>query len=107
MPLFLPQFSRFCESLANSCPENVEIVSTFYRLSYFGGKRAAKNMIKIANECLLFELTTKHSSNLRVDNVKRIANAKKAMTRGNLLACTQLKNKYIQQLKKFQGCSGR
>ena len=40
------------------------------------------------------------SSHLRVHKIKTITSMKRAMTRGNVLACTKPKNRYIQQHEK-------
>ena len=46
-----------------------------------------EKMIKIANQCLLFLPTVKHCRDLHVHKIKRTTTVKRAMTRGNVLAC--------------------
>ena len=58
-----------------------------------------EKIIKIANQCLLFSPTGKHSRDLRAHKIKRITTVKR-INRRKVLACTKPKNRYIQQHKK-------
>ena len=60
----------------------------------------AEKIIKLANQCLLFLPTAKYSRDLCAHKIKWISTLKRAMTRGNVLACAKPKNRYIQQHEK-------
>ena len=60
--------------------------------------KTGEKIIKISNQCLLFLPTAKHSQDLRAHKIKR-----NTTTRGNVLASTKPKNRYIQQHKKDPG----
>ena len=64
--------------------------------------KTGEKIIKIANQCI-FITPAKHSRGLRGHKIKRITTVKRAMTRGNVLASTKSKNRYIQQHKKDLG----
>ena len=64
----------------------------------------SKKIKKVAkNQCLLSSPTGKHNSDSSAHKIKRITTVKRAMTRGNDLASTKPKNRYIQQHKKDPG----
>ena len=95
-PFFLNPHD-FCVPLVNRCPEGV-LTAKILRRVETGGK-----IIKIANQCLPFLPTAKHSQDLRAHKIKIITTVKRTMTRDSALPCTNPKNRYIQQQRKDPG----
>ena len=62
-----------------------------------------EKIIKIANQCLLFLPTVKHSRELHAHKIKGITIVQRAMTRGNTLSCTKPKIGIFSNIKKNTG----